>query len=218
MGAPAYQSFIPIQNGLDFNAPKKRVTATVAPQSEVDINEILGLSDSDYEGMKTVGDTGYYLKNNTLYEPYTITTSYPNYGMSGFWGYQPTSNRAEGTIEVGDQAFKPVTGDKSIPGFIPTDDGYEISQAYINANKPKYQGAPQQDLMPLLSLSTMPQQDLMPLLSLATIPQQQTDQSTSYGAGRFLTQNSLDMLSRADDTPDFSNATANAALAAAGGK
>lgn len=182
MGA-AVGTRVPVVQGLDFNAPRVAATTAVAPEREkANIDEILGLSKSKYEGMKSVGDSGYYLKNGKLYEPYTITTSYPSYGLSGF-GYQPTSNRAAGTIEVDDQAFKPVKN-ANVKGFIEGDDGYEISQAYINANKPKYQGAPQQNIMPLLSLASIPQQDI--------------DPATSYGASRYLTQDTLDTLMRAD--------------------
>ena len=38
----------------------------------------------------------------------------------------------------------------------------------------------------------------MPLLSLASIPQQDIDPATSYGASRYLTQDTLDTLMRAD--------------------
>lgn len=197
-------SRVPIVNGLDFNAPRIAATTAQTPQPIYSIDDVLGLSPSKYEGMKSVSDTGYYIKNGKLYEPYTVTVSYPSYGMSGFYGYQPTSNRAAGTIEVGDQAFKPVKN-ASVDGFVETDDGtYEISRAYVDANRPKYQG--------------QPQQNLMPLLSLASIPQEQIDPSTSFGASRFLNQDSLDMLSRADNTANFDMSAANAALAQAGGK
>jgi hypothetical protein len=183
MGA-AIGTRVPVVQGLDFNAPRVAATTTVAPEKEkANIDEILGLSESKYKGMKSVGDSGYYLKNGKLYEPYTVTVSYPSYGMSGFYGQQPQSNRAEGTIEINDQAFKPVKN-ANVKGFIEGDDGYEISPAYINANRPKYQGTPQQNLMPLLSLASIPQQDI--------------DPATSYGASRYLTQDTLDTLMRAD--------------------
>ena len=183
MGAPVLDSMLPVVNGLNFNAPRKLATTTQAAPRSYSVDDILNLSSSEYDGMKSVGDTGYYVRNGSLYEPYTVTYSYPSYGMSQFYGQQPTSNRAEGTIEIGDQAFKPVTSG-SIPGFVETDDGYEISQAYINANKPKYQGAPQQNLMPLLSL--------------ATIPQNTESNGESYGAGRFISPTTLDALMNAN--------------------
>lgn len=183
MGA-AVGTRVPVVQGLDFNAPRVAATTAVAPEREkANIDEILGLAESKYEGMKSVGDSGYYLKNGKLYEPYTVTVSYPSYGMSGFYGQQPQSNRAAGTIEVGDQAFKPVKN-ANVKGFIEGDDGYEISQAYVNTNRPKYQGRPQQNIMPLLSLASIPQQDI--------------DPATSYGASRYLTQDTLDTLMRAD--------------------
>ena len=143
MGAPAYQSFVPVQNGLDFNAPKKSASVAIAPKSEVNVDEILGLTDSDYSGMKSVGDTGYFMQGGKLYEPYTVTTTAPSY----YFGSMPMgggTNRAEGTIEVGDQAFRPVTSG-SVEGFVEGEDGLELSQAYINANKPKYQGKSQRN-------------------------------------------------------------------------
>jgi hypothetical protein len=185
MGA-AVGTRVPVVQGLDFNAPRITSTTAVAPKREkANIDEILGLAKSKYEGMKSVGDSGYYIKNGKLYEPYTITRSAPTYfGMGG------GSNRAEGTIEVSDQAFKPVKN-ANVKGFIEGDNGYEISQAYINTNKPKYQGRPQQNLMPLLSLASIPQQDI--------------DPTTSYGASRYLTQDTLDTLMRADAEGSASN-------------
>ena len=226
MGAPAYQSFIPVQNGLDFNAPKKSASVAIAPKSEVNVDEILGLTDSAYDGMKSVGDTGYFMNDGKLFEAYTpspvsyyrnsiggpvqVTGQFgmpyqPSYSIGGelAGGVFASGGADAGTIYKGDQAFRPVTSG-SVEGFVEGEDGLELSQAYINANKPKYQGRPQQNLFPLLSL--------------ATIPEQNIDPSTSYGAARFLSGDSLDMLSRADETQDFSNATANAALASAGGK
>ena len=189
MGA-AVGTRVPVVQGLDFNAPRIAATTAVAPEREkANIDEILGLAKSKYEGMKSVGDSGYYLKNGKLYEPYTITqSSYSGFGP--LYGNQGRSNRAEGTIEVNDQAFKPVKN-ANVKGFIEGDDGYEISQAYLNVNRPKYQGRPQQNLMPLLSL--------------ASIPQQEIDPATSYGASRYLTQDTLDTLMRADAEGAASN-------------
>jgi len=205
-------SRVPIVNGLDFNAPRIAATTTQAPQSTYSIDDVLGLSPSKYEGMKSVGDSGYYLKNGKLYETYTPAPANRGYmygiygGTSGYplYGQNTGSSTPEGSIKVGDQNFKPVKN-ASVDGFVETDDGtYEISRAYVDANRPKYQG--------------QPQQNLMPLLSLASIPQEQIDPSTSFGASRFLNQDSLDMLSQADNTANFDMSVANAALAQAGGK
>lgn len=183
MGA-AIGTRVPVVQGLDFNAPRVAATTTVAPEKgKANIDDILGLSDSKYDSMKSVGDSGYYLKNGKLYEPYTITQSYYS-GFGPLYGNQGSgSNRAEGTIEVDDQAFKPVKN-ANVKGFIEGDDGYEISQAYINTQRPKYQGSPQKNLMPLVSLASIPQQDI--------------DPATSSGASRYLTQDTLDTLMRAD--------------------
>ena len=203
MGAPAYQSFIPVQNGLDFNAPKKSASVAIAPKSEVNVDEILGLTDSAYDGMKSVGDTGYFMNDGKLFEAYTPApqTFFKNtvfgpiqYNPTGLMPSQPSRSifggysggwqaggggEDAGTIYKSDQAFRPVTSG-SVEGFVEGDDGYEISQAYINANKPKYQGTPQQNLMPLLSL--------------ATIPQGTESNGESYGAGRFIAPTTLDAL------------------------
>jgi hypothetical protein len=45
----------------------------------------------------------------------------------------------------------------------------------------------------------------MPLISLASIPQQDIDPATSYGASRYLTQDTLDTLMRADAEGAASN-------------
>ena len=182
-------SRVPIVNGLDFNAPRIAATTAQTPQPTYSIDDVLGLSPSKYEGMKSVGDTGYFLKGGKLYETYTPPPSNAGY-MYGIYGMAQPSNNSplnmysnnapstpSGVIKVGEQSFKPVK-DASVDGFVETDDGtYEISRAYVDANRPKYQG--------------QPQQNLMPLLSLASIPQEQIDPSTSFGASRFLNQGNV---------------------------
>lgn len=183
MGA-AVGTRVPVVQGLDFNAPRVAATTAVAPEREpANIDEILGLAESKYEGMKSVGDSGYYLKNGKLYEAYTPAPANNGYMYGIYGGVNRGPSLAEGNIKVGEQNFKPVKN-ANVKGFIEGDDGYEISQAYINTQRPKYQGTPQQNIMPLLSLASIPQQDI--------------DPATSYGASRYLTQDTLDTLMRAD--------------------
>ena len=158
--------------GLNFNAPRNAVQATQAPQSTLDVNSVLGLSPSQYSGLQSVGDTGYYYNNNRVYEPYTVTST-PSYGIMGMYGMGGGSNRAEGTIEVGNQAFRPVN--KDITGFSKSKVGdtgiyeYTPSMAYVYANTPRQAPVPTQNTMSFLSS-----------------PLQLAEQTNSYGAGRFL--------------------------------
>lgn len=184
MGAPVLNSVLPVVNGLDFNAPRKLATTTQAAPQSYSVDDILNLSSSEYDGMKSVGDTGYFLKGGKLYETYTPAPANNGYMYGIYGGVNQGPSLAEGSIKVGDQDFKPVKSG-SIPGFVQSDDDtYEISQAYINANKPKYQGTPQQNLMPLLSL--------------ANTPQNTESNGESYGAGRFIAPTTLDALMNAN--------------------
>lgn len=72
MGAPANQGYIPVVNGINFNAPRVPATTTQAPQQNYTLNDFLGLSDTKYDGLQSVGDTGYLYKDNMMYEPYTV--------------------------------------------------------------------------------------------------------------------------------------------------
>ena len=168
---------------LDFGLPTGTPTVTVAPKSNIDRNAILGLTPSQYSGLQNVRDTGYYYGNNRMYEPYTVTYSPPSYyfGNMGFGG---GSNRASGTIEVGDQAFRPVNVD--IEGFSKSkiedpDEGiyrYNPSMAYVYSNMPKQTYTPQQ------------LNNVTSFLSAPTMPSNMYG-GVSHGAGRFLNAGSL---------------------------
>ena len=158
---------------LNFAAPRIQPNLVQAPESNIDRNAILGLSPSKYSGLQNVRDTGYLYGNNRKYEPYTITRSAPSYyglmyGMGG-----GGSNRAEGTIEVDGQAFRPV--DVDITGFSKSKpDGSEIynydpSMAYVLSQTPRSIPAPTPNVTSFLSTPT----------TMAT-PQ------GNYGAGRYL--------------------------------
>jgi|DEB0MinimDraft_3_1074331.scaffolds.fasta_scaffold09582_3 hypothetical protein len=184
--------------GLNRLAPsldpslRKAPNIVAAPKSNIDINAILGLAPSQYEGLQSVGDTGYYYGNNRMYEPYTVTSS-PSYGIHGPYGntgysyspyggspynpyagaYQSNSNSAEGTITVGSQAFRPVDAD--ITGFSKSKIGdtetyeYSPSMAYVYANTPRPAPLPTPNVTSFLSTPT----------AMAT-------PTGNYGAGRFL--------------------------------
>ena len=159
-----------------------------APKSNIDINAILGLAPSQYEGLQSVGDTGYFYGNNRMYEPYTIQSSPPSYPFNamvnntstnypfGSMGYNSTgggSNREEGTITVGNQSFRPVNTD--ITGFSKNKVGdkgiyeYSPSMVYVYSKTPKPTYAPTPNVTSFLSTPT----------AMAT-------PTGNYGAGRYL--------------------------------
>jgi len=144
-----------------------------APKSNIDINAILGLTPSQYEGLQSVGDTGYFYGNNRMYEPYTIQSSPPSYPFNrignntitnypfGAMGYNSTggeSNREEGTITVGNQSFRPVNTD--ITGFSKSKVGdkgiyeYSPSMVYVYSKTPKPTYAPTPNVTSFLSSPT----------------------------------------------------------------
>ena len=132
---------------LNFGLPQKAPNIVSAPKSNVDVNSILGLSPSQYSGFQTVGDTGYFLKDSKLYQPYDVTPSYfyqsspygtqywnshynggfgmsqptPLYGGFGMGGYsggwQRGGGAEAGTIYSGKQAFRPIEKDIGLKGF-----------------------------------------------------------------------------------------------------
>jgi|SRR5210317_188501 len=171
---------------LNYSAPRIAPNIVAAPTSNLDINSILGLTPSKYSGLQSVGDTGYYYGNNRVYEPYTVTSSpsYGIYGQYGGFGYGPygvnqrNSNRAEGTITVGNQAFRPINTD--ITGFSKSKVGdtgiyeYSPSMAYIYANTPR--PAPVQ---------TPSQTSFLPS------PTPSVSYNGNYGASRFLNTGNL---------------------------
>jgi hypothetical protein len=125
---------------IDLGLQRKAPNIVVAPQPAVDRDAILGLIPSQYDGLKQVRDTDYYYGNNRMYEPYTITSSPSYYGGYYGAGKGGGSNRAEGTLEVGDQAFRPV--DVDVTGFSKTKGdndiySYDPSMAYVLSQTPK---------------------------------------------------------------------------------
>ena len=164
--------------GLNKIAPslpanlRKAPNIVTAPQSNIDVNAILGLAPSKYSGLQSVGDTGYYYGNNRVYEPYTVTYSPPSY-FFGNMGFGGGSNRAEGTIEVDNQSFRPVNTD--ITGFSKSKVGdtniyeYSPSMAYVYSKSPRTAPLPTPNVTSFLSTPT----------AMAT-------PTGNYGAGRYL--------------------------------
>lgn len=190
MGGVVRGNRIPIVDSLDFNAPRVPVTATQAPEPKLSLDDYLGLSDSDYSGLQKVGDTDYYYGNNRMYEMYTPPPPTPQtiYGIMGYstpsnntglYGYQPPSKPKHETITRNGQQFRTI--DQDVQGFTKTatEDNsniykYSPSMADYYSGRPKYEGRPQIDIMPLLNLSMSP-------LDTGLINPEQ-----SSGAGRFL--------------------------------
>lgn len=163
---------------LNYGAPRLAPNIVAAPKDNIDINAILGLRSSPYKGLKQLGKQDLYYGKGGLYEPYTITSSprsyYPTYGMGGYMNFGGT-NEVAGTIKIGDQAFKPYTGDAP-KGFSKFGDTYNPSMAYVYANTPQPKVLPTPNVTSFLSTPTA--------MSTPT---------GNYGAGRFLSEGLLGM-------------------------
>jgi len=182
--------------GLNQLAPsldpslRKEPNIVAAPKSNIDVNAVLGLAPSQYDGLQSVGDTGYYYGDNKMYQPYTpspvsygmqtmfgwspvnYTPSYsPIFGYGG--GLSPRGGAVSGTITRGDQSFKPVNTD--VTGFSKSKIGdtetyeYTPSMAYVYANTPRPAPLPTPNVTSFLSTPT----------AMAT-------PTGNYGAGRYL--------------------------------
>jgi hypothetical protein len=181
---------------LNFSAPKLAPNTVSSPKSTVDVNAVLGLSPSQYEGLQSVGDTGYYYGNNRVYEPYTTPPSQPmsvydmmlgrssggpmGSGISGgpMYGYQPAPKPSYESITVDGQEFRTVNPE--LTGFsrqaldddkYAKDSVYEYtpSMAYVYANTPRPAPVPTPNATSFLSTPT----------AMAT-------PTGNYGAGRYL--------------------------------
>jgi hypothetical protein len=181
---------------LNFARPQLAPNIVAAPRNNVDVNAVLGLAPSNYEGLQSVGDTGYYYGNNKMYQPYT--PSPVQYGrmimgqfspITGPFGtpYQPSYNpifgygggvsarggAEAGTITRGNQSFRPVNTD--VTGFskskIGDTDTYEYtpSMAYVYSQAPRPAPVPTPNVTSFLSTPT----------AMAT-------PTGNYGAGRYL--------------------------------
>jgi len=193
--------------GLNFGLQRLPANTVTAPKTNINYDSILGLTPTQYTGLQQVSGTPYYYGNNRMYEPYTITSSLAQNSdpLKGPWSYVklPTgetvvsnyhpkhggsspyvSNRAEGTIEIGNQAFRPISSD--ITGFSKSKVGdtemyeYSPSMAYIYS-----QMRPQITTQPNVMAVNAPgyQQATGPMLS--------SPMTTGSGAGRFLNTGNL---------------------------
>lgn len=182
--------------GLNKIAPslpanlRKAPNIVAAPQSNIDVNAVLGLTPSKYSGLQSVGDTGYYYGNNRMYEAYTPPPP-SNYGgyygiigynrpqnNSPFYGYQPAPKPSYESITVDGQEFRTVKPD--IAGFskmaLSEDDyqkdsvyEYSPSMAYVYSQAPRPAPLPTPNVTSFLSTPT----------AMAT-------PTGNYGAGRYL--------------------------------
>jgi len=196
---------------LNFDAPRVPATTTQAVNQDMNTDELLGLTaSSKYPSLQQVGDTGYYYRDNYMYEPYTVTHSAPSY-MGGIYGYGMGgggSNRAEGTIEVGGQSFRPVTDDVNVKGFTaftpesgPTQ--YTPSMAYLYANSPRYTPSPIENVgMYRAANEAYGNQygDMLQPIQANLLNTPYGDPRTSYGAARFLNNSADNLLGTNNDT------------------
>jgi len=182
---------------LNFARPQLAPNIVAAPKSNVDVNAVLGLAPSEYEGLQKVGDTGYFYGDNKMYEAYKPSPTYfyksgpfgtqyynnqtpygissspsysPIFGYSGGW--QQGGGADAGTIYKGEQAFRPLNID--VTGFTKSkgdDDIYEYapSMAYVYANSPRPAPVQTPNVTSFLSTPT----------AMAT-------PTGNYGAGRYL--------------------------------
>jgi len=193
---------------LNYSAPRIAPNIVAAPTSNLDINSILGLTQSQYEGLQKVGDTGYYYGDNKMYEPYSGgggggTSFYKNtpYGVQYYSGgtgpfaqsapsYNPIfgysggwqaggGGGVSGSITRNGQSFRPV--DVDVTGFSKNKVGEEGSETYEYSPSMAYvySKAPKPTYTPTPSVSSF--------LSAPTMP----SYTGNYGAGRFLNTGNL---------------------------
>ena len=190
---------------LNLGLNKKAPNIVTAPQSNIDVNAVLGLAPSQYEGLQSVGDTGYYYSDNKMYEPYSGgggggTSFYKNtpYGVqyyqpTGFMPAQPSysvfggysggwqaggGGAVEGTITRGDQSFRPV--DTDVTGFSKSKIGDTEMYEYTPSMAYIYANTPRPAPLPTPNVT-----------SFLSTPTAMATPTGNYGAGRFLGNNGL---------------------------
>jgi len=185
--------------GLNRLAPsldpslRKAPNIVASPQSNIDVNAILGLAPSKYEGLQSVGNTGYYYGNNRMYEAYTPPPSSNYGGYYGIFGYNRPSNPypmgfgmgggapskpSYEEVTINGQQFRTVKPD--IAGFNKTalsEDDYQKDSVYEYAPSMAYVYSKAPRPAPL------PTPNVTSFLSSPTIMATPTG---NYGAGRFL--------------------------------
>ena len=173
---------------LNFSAPAGQVQNTYAKSAQTNPY----LTSSQYSDIQQHTPSGYYYQGGKFYEPYTVGTkqvqsggggynpwtggsgggyggiggsgSYSGWGISNQPTYATVPDILEGSVQSGDQYFKPFTGNAT--GIINGD----LSMAAMagKAQKSQPQGIPY-SLLNFLSAPNM----------------QQTNNQQSSGAGRF---------------------------------
>jgi len=194
---------------LNFGLPTGTPTVTVAPKSNIDIDAILGLKPSQYEGFKSLRDTGYYYGDGSLYEPYTpspvqygrmimgqwspISGQFgmpyqPSYGIGGglSGGVSARGGAVAGTITKDGQSFRPV--DTDVEGFVRS----QIEDP-DSPNNGQYRYRPSMAYvysnMPKQTYTPTPLNNVTSFLSAPIAPA--NTYTGNYGAGRFLNAGSL---------------------------
>ena len=183
---------------LNFASPQLAPNIVSAPKSNIDVNAVLGLAPSNYEGLQSVGDTGYYYSDNKMYQPYTPSpVQYGRMGIGGFspisgpfgTAYQPSyspifgygggvsarGGAEAGTITRGNQSFRPVNTD--ITGFSKNKVGGEGSETYeyLPSMAYVYSQAPRPAPVPTPNVT-----------SFLSTPTAMATPTGNYGAGRYL--------------------------------
>ena len=187
---------------LNLGLNKKAPNIVTAPQSNIDVNAVLGLAPSQYEGLQSVGDTGYYYSDNKMYEPYSGgggggTSFYKStpYGVqyyqpTGFMPAQPSysvfggysggwqaggGGGVSGSITRNGQSFRPV--DVDVTGFSKNKVGEEGSETYEYSPSMAYvySQAPRPAPLPTPNVT-----------SFLSTPTAMATPTGNYGAGRYL--------------------------------
>ena len=187
---------------LNFARPQLAPNIVAAPKSNIDVNAVLGLAPSNYEGLQSVGDTGYYYGDNKMYEPYSGgggggTSFYKNtpYGVqyyqpTGFMPAQPSYSTfggysggwqagggggVSGSITRNGQSFRPV--DVDVTGFSKNKVGEEGSETYEYSPSMAYVYANTPRPAPLPTPN---------VTSFLSTPTAMATPTGNYGAGRYL--------------------------------
>ena len=148
---------------LNFSPPTAQVQNTYTAPTRTNPY----LTSSQYEGMQLHTPSGLFYQGGTMYQPYTPAPV--TYNPFSWWGNMnnnsPRGGPVENSIQIGNQYFKPFTGNAQ--GIV---DG-NLSMVSMLNQQPMYQPQPMQNLFPSLNANLS---QLQPMLS-----------SPSYGAGRF---------------------------------
>ena len=185
---------------LNFARPQLAPNIVAAPKSNIDVNAVLGLANSQYDGLQSVKDTGYFYGDNKMYQPYTpspvsyyrntafgpmqynptgMMPSEPSpimggFGMGGYsGGYQRTGGAEAGTIYRGDQAFRPISED--VTGFSKSKIGDTEQYEYSPSMAYVYANAPRPAPVQTPNVT-----------SFLSTPTPMATPTGNYGAGRYL--------------------------------